>query len=77
MLLLKMENLMYSSGFRVYQGFSLHSGYYDDIWKMMTTLITNIIIQFGLEGVFQEIITCITDMVINFIEEINIWIYVK
>ena len=45
--------------------------------KMMTTLITNIIIQFGSEGVFQEIITCITDMVINFIEEINIWIYVK
>ena len=37
----------------------------------------NINIQFGLEGVFQEIITCITDMVINFIEEINIWIYVK
>ena len=45
--------------------------------KMMTALITNIIIQCGLEGVFQEIITCITDMVINFIEEINIWIYVK
>ena len=44
---------------------------------MMTALITNIIIQFGLECVFQEIITCITDMVINFIEEINIWIYVK
>ena len=45
--------------------------------KMTTTLITNVIIQFGLEGVFQEIIACITDMVINFIEEINIWIYVK
>ena len=45
--------------------------------KMMTTLIINIIIQFGLEGVFQEIIICITDMMINFIEEINIWIYVK
>ena len=29
----KMENLMYSSRFRVYWGFSLHSGYYDDIWK--------------------------------------------
>ena len=36
--------------------------------KMMTTVFTNIIIQFGLEGVFQEIITCITDMVINFIK---------
>ena len=39
---------------------------------MVTILFAVIVIYFGLEGVFQVKITCITDMVINFIDEINI-----